>query len=46
MLGFYFMQKTYLNKYHEIVLTTLEPLLLKAGDNDTLDWLKKETQPI
>lgn len=35
-----------LNDYHQQVLETLSPILEKENDTLTLEWLKKETQPI
>ncbi len=39
-------ERVYLNSYHQRVYNTLSPFLEKLKDNFTLEWLKKETQPI
>lgn len=42
----FYLQKTHLNNYHAKVRETLTPLLQAEGDNFTIQWLEKETQPI
>lgn len=42
----FYLQKTHLNNYHAKVRETLTPLLQAEGDNSTIQWLEKETQPI